>query len=214
MQTEADFINVEQEEEEQEISYRKPKKQLSEAQLQHLAVIREKALQKKKEMKVITEKANKIKEFETMKVAKQLQKQELAKQYDEMMFKQYDEGIYSKPEAPKVEVKIEAPKVEIPKEEVKPTVVKPEKKKKVIKKVIYQEASSSDSDGADEVEIVKVKKSHKQSIVPKQREVEEPPKKENSYTNLLYESSLDKMRTKMMDERAKYLVNSLLPQYN
>ena len=220
MQTEADFINVDVEEE-QEITYIKPKKQLSEQQLQHLAVIREKALQKKKEMKVITEKANKIKEFETMKVAKQLQKKELAKQYDEMMFKQYDEGIYSKPEAPK----IEAPKVEKDRPsatqgpdgsgEVKPTIVKPEKKKKIIKKVIYQEASSSDSDGADEVEVVKVKKSHKQPIVPKQRDVEEaPPKKENSYTNLLYESSLDKMRTKMMDERAKYLVNSLLPQYN
>ena len=213
MQIEADFINVEQEEEQEEIRYIKPKKQLSEAQLQHLAVIREKALQKKKEMKVITEKANKIKEFETMKVAKQLQKQELAKQYDEMMFKQYDEGIYSKPEAPKVEVKIEAPSK--PVEEIKKEVVKPEKKKKVIKKVIYQEASSSDSDGADEVEIVKVKKSHKQ---PKQQKEnvapEAPPKKENSYTNLLYESSLDKMRTKMMDERAKYLVNSLLPQYN
>ena len=65
MQTEADFINVEEEEE--EISYIKTKKQLSEAQLQHLAVIREKALQKKKEMKAITEKANKVKEFETMK---------------------------------------------------------------------------------------------------------------------------------------------------
>ena len=128
MQTEADFINVEQEEEEQEIRYKKPKKQLSEAQLQHLAVIREKALQKKKEMKVITEKANKIKEFETMKVAKQLQKQELAKQYDEMMFKQYDEGIYSKPEAPKVEVKIEAPSK--PVEEIKKKVVKPEEKKR------------------------------------------------------------------------------------
>ena len=213
MQTEADFLNVE--EEEQEISYVKPKKQLSEAQLQHLAVIREKALQKKKEMKVITEKANKIKEFETMKVAKQLQKQELAKQYDEMMFKQYDEGIYSKPEEPKIEVKIEAPsqsRVEEPKE-IKPTVVKPEKKKKIIKKVIYQEASSSDSDGADEVEVVKVKKSNK---APKEQkeEIQKAPVKENTYTNLLYESSLDKMRTKMMDERAKYLVNSLLPQYN
>jgi hypothetical protein len=203
MQTEPDFINVE--EEEQEISYRKPKKQLSEAQLQHLAVIREKALQKKKEMKVITEKANKIKEFETLKVAKQLQKQEMAKQYDEMINNQAKQAEPPKPEPPKPEP---------PKEEIKKEVVKPEKKKKVIKKVIYQEASSSDSDGADEVEIVKVKKSHKQTA-PKQKEVEPPPKiKENSYTNLLYESSLDKMRTKMMDERAKYLVNSLLPQYN
>ena len=223
MQTEADFINVE--EEEQEIRYIKPKKQLSEQHLQHLAVIREKALQKKKEMKLITEKANKIKEFETMKVAKQLQKQELAKQYDEMMFKQYDEGIYNKPapEEPsqsRVEVKIEAPSLareaeqsRVEKTEVKPTVVKPEKKKKVIKKVIYQEASSSDSDGADEVEVVKVKKSNK---APKEQkeEIQKAPVKENTYTSLLYESSLDKMRTKMMDERAKYLVNSLLPQYN
>ena len=210
MQTEPDFINVE--EEEQEISYRKPKKQLSEAQLQHLAVIREKALQKKKEMKVITEKANKIKEFETLKVAKQLQKQEMAKQYDEMINNQAKQAEPPKPEPPKPE----PPKPEEPKPvEIKKEVVKPEKKKKVIKKVIYQEASSSDSDGADEVEIVKVKKSHKQTA-QKQKEHEEPPPKikENSYTNLLYESSLDKMRTKMMDERAKYLVNSLLPQYN
>ncbi len=40
-------------------SFRKPKKQLSEQKLQHLANIRVKALEKKKEMKVITEKANK-----------------------------------------------------------------------------------------------------------------------------------------------------------
>ena len=39
-------------------SFRKPKKQLSEQKLQHLANIRVKALEKKKEMKVITEKAN------------------------------------------------------------------------------------------------------------------------------------------------------------
>ena len=61
--------------------------------------------------------------------------------------------------------------------------------------------------------MVKVKKSHK---APKEQkeEIQKVPVKENTYTSLLYESSLDKMRTKMMDERAKYLVNSLLPQYN
>ena len=37
-------------------SFRKPKKQLSEQKLQHLQNIRVKALEKKKEMKVITEK--------------------------------------------------------------------------------------------------------------------------------------------------------------
>jgi len=208
MQNEQELIEVD--EPEVETSFKKPKKPISEAQLQHLANIREKALQKKKEMKLITEKANKVKEFETMKVAKQIQKQELAKQYDEMVNN-------SKPK--------ETPKEPEPEPEPEPELIKPKKqeviaqlpkKKKVIKKIIYQEASSSDSDGADEVEVVKVKKNkklfaHSESVAP---QVKEPPKQENTYTNLLYESSLDKMRTKMMDERAKYLVNSLLPQYN
>ena len=87
------------------------------------------------------------------------------------------------------------------------------KKKKIIKKVIYQEASSSDSDDADEVEVVKVKKSNKQPTGPK-REEQEIKKPEPSYTNLIYESSLDKMREKLMNERCKYLVTSLMPQYN
>ena len=46
-------------------SVRKPKKQLSEQKLQHLQNIRVKALEKKKQMKEITEKANKLKEFES-----------------------------------------------------------------------------------------------------------------------------------------------------
>ena len=40
----------------------KPKKQLSEQKLEHLKNIRVKALEKKKQMKEITEKANKLKE--------------------------------------------------------------------------------------------------------------------------------------------------------
>jgi len=205
MQTEQEFIEVE--EPEMETSFRKPKKELSAQQLQHLANIRQKALIKKKEMKMITEKANKVKEFETMKVAKQLQKVELAKQYDEMVNNS----------KPKEEIK-EEPK-EIQKEEPKEEPSKPKKqeivpkKKKIIKKVIYQEASSSDSDDADEVEVVKVKKSNKQPTGPK-REEQEIKKPEPSYTNLIYESSLDKMREKLMNERCKYLVTSLMPQYN
>ena len=197
MQTEQELIEVD--EPELEPSHRKPKKPISEAQLQHLANIRQKALIKKKEMKLITEKANKVKEFETMKVAKQLQKVELAKQYDEMV-----NNSIPKEEQPKEQPK-EIPK-EQPKEELK-------KKKKVIKKIIYQEAST-DSDDADEIEVVKVKKSHKQQIIPQKQEVQEPKKQENSYTNLVYESSLDRMREKLMNERCKYLVTSLMPQYN
>ena len=69
-------------------SFRKPKKQLSEQKLQHLQNIRVKALEKKKEMKVITEKANKLKEIESLKEAKKIQKEQLAKKYDEMIEKQ------------------------------------------------------------------------------------------------------------------------------
>jgi hypothetical protein len=194
MQTEPDFIDVEDVNRPQ--SFRKQKKPISEAQLQHLANIREKALIKKKEMKIITEKANKVQEYETLKAAKQLQKQELAKQYDNMM--KENEAKVEPIVEPKVEPKAE-PKIE-PKAE-------PKQKKKVIKKVIYQEASSSDSDGADEVEIVKVKKPAKKPPPP-------PKLEPVTYSNLIYESSIDKLKSRMMDERAKHLVSSLMPQYN
>ena len=91
---------------------------------------------------------------------------------------------------------------------------KPIKKKKIIKKVVYQEASSSDSDDTDEVEVVKVKKQSKNKIIP----VEKPPPPQqpvvnNSYSNLLYEASVDKLKSRMMDERAKMLVMSVMPNY-
>ena len=216
MQTEPDFLEVEDVEQ----TIRKPqsqsgglsigrKKPISEAQLQHLANIRVKALDKKKEMKIITEKANKVKEYETLKAAKQLQKQEMAKHYDNMMKENEPKVI-----EPKVEPKVEEPKPEPkekPKAEPKPQSQSgglPEgRKKKVIKKVIYQEASSSDSDGADEVEIVKVKK-------PSKKPPPEPKPEPITYSNLLYESSIDKLKSRMMDERAKHLVSSLMPQYS
>ena len=69
-------------------SFRKPKKQLSEQKSQHLQNLRVKALEKKKQMKEITEKANKLKEIESLKEAKKIQKEQLAKRYDEMIEKQ------------------------------------------------------------------------------------------------------------------------------
>jgi hypothetical protein len=187
-------------------SVRKPKKQLSEQKLQHLQNIRVKALEKKKQMKEITEKANKLKEFESLKEAKKIQKEQLAKKYDEMI-----ENAKPKEEVkPKIE---EKPKVEEVKQEVKPKEedVKPIKKKKVIKKIVYQEASSTDSDDADEVEVVKVKKQSK-----KKETIEHKPAQQNvnnSYSNLLYEASVDKLKNRMMDERAKHLIMSVMPSY-
>jgi hypothetical protein len=181
------------------------KKQLSEQKLQHLANIRIKALEKKKEMKEITEKANKLKEIGTLKQAKPDQKEKLAQQYAEMITKEKQER-----------EKENIPPKEEQKEEIKPKEEPPKpKKQKIIKKVIYQEASSSDSDDADEVEIVKVKKPSKQKPQqqqePQQQQVKPPVN--NSYSNLLYESSIDKLKSRMMEDRAKYLISSIMPSY-
>ncbi len=54
-------------------------KKLSEQKLQHLANIRVKALEREKGMKQITEKENKLKEIESLKEAKKIQKEQLAK---------------------------------------------------------------------------------------------------------------------------------------
>jgi hypothetical protein len=202
-----------------DVEIKPKKKQLSEQKLQHLQNIRVKALEKKKEMKEITEKANKLKEIESLKKAKQYEKEQLAKQYDEMIEKEKK----VKEEKPKEEKQVEEKQVEEkPKEKIKDQPhsggenampsgreIKP-KKKKIIKKVIYQEASSSDSDNADEVEIVKVKKQPKQI---KQPEPQQKPVINNSYSNLLYESSIDKLKSRMMEDRAKYLISSVMPSY-
>ena len=57
----------------------KPKRQPTEAQLLHLENIRKKAMEKKKEMRETTEKANKQKEIESGKLQKKLEKEQLAK---------------------------------------------------------------------------------------------------------------------------------------
>ena len=191
-----------------ETSFRKPKKQLSEQKLQHLSNIRVKALEKKKQMKEITEKANKLKELESLKEAKKIQKEQLAKKYDELI-----ENSKPKEEIkevkPKEEIKEVKPKEEIKEVKPKEEEIKPIKKKK-IKKIVYQEASSSDSDDADEVEVVKVKKPIKEK---KTIEHKPPQNDNNSYSNLLYESSVDKLKTRMMNERARNLIMSVMPNY-
>ena len=129
-----------------------------------------------------------------------------------------------KPKVEEVKPKVEEVKEVKPKEEVKPI-----KKKKVIKKIVYQEASSSDSDDADEVvrydprsgsyhplrEVVKVKKQSKkkETIEHKQPPPSQQQNINNSYSNLLYEASVDKLKNRMMDERAKHLIMSVMPNY-
>ena len=64
----------------------------------------------------------------------------------------------------------------------------------------------SDDDEAEEIEEVIVKKNNK----PKPQQVKQT---ENQYADLLYNSSLDRLRERMLNERAKTLVSNVIPCY-
>ena len=72
-----------------------------------------------------------------------------------------------------------------------------DKKKRIIKKIIYEDGSE------DEVEDAR-------HIQPKQMN---NPYYHESYTNLVYQSACDKLKEKIQDEKTKYLINSLMPNY-
>ena len=81
-------------------------------------------------------------------------------------------------------------------------------KKKVLKKVIkYVEADEDDDDEEEEVIITKPKKKDKQA---EPQSIKQP---ELSYSDLLYQTSLERMQTKMMNERAKNIIYSVIPNY-
>ena len=94
--------------------------------------------------------------------------------------------------------------------EVKPEVkddIKPEvKKRKFIKQVIkYVKADSYD----EEEEIVVQKKSEKKP----EAIIQQPKPIEKSDSDLLCESSLERMQNKIMNERAKHLITNIIPNY-
>ena len=174
----------------------KPKRQPTEAQLLHLENIRVKAMEKKKEMREITEKANKQKEIDNGKLQKKLEKEQLAKKYEETI---------EKAKVDKIEVNLE-PKPE-PKQEPKP-----EEKKKKVKKIIYKEVSESES-SEEEVIIRRKAKSRPQSAPAIVAPVAAPPP-QPSFHELVYQSSLDRLKTRMVDERCKHILSSVMPQYS
>jgi hypothetical protein len=106
------------------------KRQISDAQREHLNNIRIKAMQKKAEMKEETLKA---------KLAKTIEKKELVKKYDEHTHSRAQASEHTQE-----------------KEEVKKDVVKPKKEKKIVYK-LAESSSSSSSDDEDE-KVVYVKK--------------------------------------------------------
>ena len=109
----------------------KPKRQITDAQREHLNKIRELAMQKKKELKEITLKS---------KLAKTVPRAELAAQYDNYMAQK------SKTSVPKPKPHVE-PEPESESESEEEVIVKKKvKPKKKIKKVVYESESESDSE--------------------------------------------------------------------
>ena len=123
----------------------KPKRQISDAQREHLNKIRELAMKKKAELKEITLKS---------KLAKTVPKQDLAKQYDEY--------VENKVKAKKEEVKKEVEPSTFEVEEEKEVIIKKPKPKPKPKKIVYVEESESE----EEEEEVIVKKKTKAKPQP------------------------------------------------
>ena len=90
------------------------------------------------------------------------------------------------------------------KQEIKAEVKSEVKKKRTIKKVIRYVETDSDDD--DEEEVIKKEKKKPLPIQP-------PQQVEKSYNELLCESSLERMQSKIMNERAKHLITHIIPTY-
>jgi hypothetical protein len=103
----------------------RPKREISEAQREHLNKIRELAMKKKAELKEITLKS---------KLAKTVPKQELAKQYDEYVAQKAVHNVKPKSE----------PKPESESDEEETVIVK-KPKKKIKKKIIFESESDEET---------------------------------------------------------------------
>ena len=134
------------------------------------------------------EKKHEMKELKTK--AKQLPIEEVklsAMKYDQLQ-KQKEDFIKTKEQ----DIVITNPGREIPVSKTK------DKKKRIIKKIVYEDGSE------DEVEDVR----HTQ---PKQSN--NPYNNHETYSNLVYQSACDRLKEKVQDERTKYLISSLMPNY-
>ena len=127
-------ILIEDEEPQTQPELTKPKRQISDAQREHLNNIRSKALEKKAQMKEETLKA---------KLAQTLEKKELVKKYDEYAEKEK--------EAPKPPEKKETP------------TPKPKKEKKIVYKLAESSSSESSDNDEEEVVYVKKIKNKKEN---------------------------------------------------
>jgi hypothetical protein len=155
----------------------KPKREITDAQREHLNKIRELAMKKKAELKEITLKS---------KLAKTVPKQELAEQYDNYIV-QKAERLHSQAHVSEQAVKPKPKTEPEPKseEEEEETIIVKKPKKKIKKKIIFEPESD------DEEAVVVHKK--KPTQAPK------PP-----LENLVYQSNKDQLYQRMVEERIKH----------
>ena len=169
----------------------KPKRQISDAQREHLNNIRIKAMQKKAEMKEETLKA---------KLAKTIEKKELVKKYDE---RSHSRAQASEHTQEKVEVKKD--------------IVKPKKDKKIVYK-LAESSSSSSSDDEDEkvVYVKKIKDKSKKQIHHKQENNDREYRQNESLDSTLYKSSQEILHKRAIEERVRANLirwnNAMMPQ--
>ena len=169
----------------------KPKRQISDAQREHLNNKRIKAMQKKAEMKEETLKA---------KLAKTIEKKELVKKYDEHTHSRAQESEHTQE-----------------KEEVKKDVVKPKKEKKIVYK-LAESSSSSSSDDEDEkvVYVKKIKDKSKKQIHHKQDTNDREYRQNDSLDSTLYKSSQEILHKRAIEERVRANLirwnNAMMPQ--
>ena len=171
----------------------KTKKPVTQEKLEQLKNARLKGAEKKKEMKELK---NKVKQLpiEEMKISA-MKYDQLQKQKEEIIKRPTD--AYTASGGCPVEKEIVKP--------VQPEVKTKDKKKRIIKKIIYEDGSE------DEIEDLR-------HVQPLQAPYDNHNKymtmfNNDSYTNLVYQSACDKLKEKVQDERTKYLIKSLMPNY-
>ena len=98
------------------------------------------------------------------------------------------------------------PKVELIKPIEEEITKTKDKKKKIIKKIVYEDGSE------DEIEDLRhVQPQHQQQQY--NNRYMSMFSNGDGYTNLVYQSACDKLKEKVQDERTKYLISSLMPNY-
>ena len=185
-------ILIEDEETPQQPELTKPKRQISDAQREHLNNIRSKALEKKAQMKEETLKA---------KLAQTLEKKELVKKYDE----------YAEKEK-------ETPKPPEKKEVVKP---KEKKIVYKLAESSSSESSDNDEEEVVYVKKIKNKKENKKQIYHNKQENNQPhsgdmPYGRDTLDSTLYKSSQEMLHKRAIEERVRANLvkwnNAMMPQ--